>query len=166
MSTTYASTSTSTYSVVDVENVVRRFSADIVMIASSTGAITEAKAREYAKDIETLAKNGYLSAVDVTLLKHGVELKAVRYDVTTDAGGLNSSRPGGVLWPREPDGWVRVTIWYTSAYDDAAREKMKGKLEIGWGPSTEDTSHSALQQQGSRDYASGGFGMQRKDFTV
>jgi hypothetical protein len=32
MSNTY--TSTSTYSVVDVENVVRRFAADIVMIAN------------------------------------------------------------------------------------------------------------------------------------
>ncbi|MYM26299.1 hypothetical protein GTP46_27075 [Duganella sp. FT135W] len=166
MSTTYTSTSTSTYSVVDVENVVRRFSADIVMIASSSGALTEAKARDYAKDIETLAKNGYLSAVDVTLLKDGIELKAVRYDVSTDAGSLSSSRPGGVLWPREPSGWVRVTIWYTAAYDDAAREKMKGKLQIGWSASTADTSHSGLQQQGSRDYASGGFGMQRKDFTV
>jgi hypothetical protein len=164
MSSTY--TSTSTYSVVDVENVVRRFSADIVMIASSTGALTEAKAREYATDIEALAKNGYLSAVDVTLLKDGSELKAVRYDVTTDAGGLNSSRPGGVLWPREPSGWVRVTIWHTPAYDDAAQEKMKDKLKGNWGPSTADTSHSALQQLGSRDYASGGFGMQRKDFTV
>lgn len=164
MSSTY--TSTSTYSVVDVENVVRRFSADIVMIANSTAALTESKARTYAKDIEALAKNGYLSSVDVTLLRDGKELKAVRYDVTTEAGSLNTSRPGGVMWPREPSGWIRVTIWHTSSYDDAAREKMKGKLENSWGPSTDDTSHSGLRQQGSRDYASGGFGMQRKDFTV
>ncbi|MFZ6687660.1 hypothetical protein ACO0K0_07935 [Undibacterium sp. SXout11W] len=164
MSNTY--TSTSTYSVADVENVVRRFTADIVMIANSTGALEESKARDYAKDIETLAKNGYLAAVDVTLLKLGQELKAVRYDVSTDAGSLSATRPGGVLWPREPSGWIRVTVWHTPEYDDTAREKMKDKLELGWGPSTADTSHSSLQQQGARDYASGGFGMQRKDFTV
>ena len=164
MSSTY--TSTSTYSVVDVENVVRRFAADIVMAANSTGAMTEATARNYARDIEALAKGGYLQAVDLTLLKFGLELRAVRYDVTTDAGGLSSSRPGGMLWPREPSGNLRVVVWYTSAYDDAAREKMKGKLEVSWGPSSDDTSHSGLRQQNSRDYASGGFGMQRKDFTV
>lgn len=164
MSNTY--TSTSTYSVVDVENVVRRFAADIVMIANSTGAMSESMARNYAKDIEALAKGGYLQAVDLTLLKHGLELRAVRYDVNTDASALNSSRPGGVMWPREPDGKLRVIVWYTSAYDDSAREEMKGKLEISWGPSSDDTSHSGLRQQNSRDYASGGFGMQRKDFAV
>lgn len=164
MSSTF--TSTSTYSVIDVENVVRRFAADIVMIANSTGAMTESMARNYAKDIEALAKEGYLRAVDLTLLKYGLELRAAHYDVTTDAGGLSSSRPGGVLWPREPDGHLRIIVWYTSSYDDAAREKMKGKLEVSWGPCNDDTSHSGLRQQSSRDYASGGFGMQRKDFSV
>lgn len=164
MSNTHSSTST--YSVADVENVVRRFTADIVMIANSTGALEESKARDYAKDIETLAKNGYLAAIDVTLLKRGQELKAVRYDVSTDAGGFSASRPGGLIWPREPNGRIRVTIWHTPTYDEAAREKMKGKLEVGWEPSTADTSHLSLQQKGVRDYASGGFGMQRKDFTV
>ena len=41
-------TTTYTYSVTDVEIVMRRFTADIVMIATSSGAITEEKARTYA----------------------------------------------------------------------------------------------------------------------
>jgi hypothetical protein len=36
-----------TYTDVDVENVVRRVTTDLVMMAGSTLAITEAKAREY-----------------------------------------------------------------------------------------------------------------------
>ena len=57
MSYTYAATET--FSVTDIETVMRRVTADLVMIASSTGAITEEKARGWGHDIEVLAKNGY-----------------------------------------------------------------------------------------------------------
>ena len=63
-------------------------------------AMTEEKAGEYAHDIEVLAKGGYLKYVDVTLFSNGVEVRAARYNVNTEAGDLTSSRPGGVLWPR------------------------------------------------------------------
>lgn len=95
-----SSTATSTYTVVDIGNVVRRVKADLVMIADSTGAWTAAKAEDYAHDIEVLAKAGYLAWVDVTLFSDGTEVKAVRFDVNTEAGSLSTSRPGGVLWPR------------------------------------------------------------------
>ena len=48
-------TATATYTVVDIENVVRRLKADLVMIADSTGAWTAAKAADYAHDVEVLA---------------------------------------------------------------------------------------------------------------
>ena len=48
-------TDTETYSVADIEIVMRRFAADIVMIATSSAAITEGKARDYAHDVELLA---------------------------------------------------------------------------------------------------------------
>ena len=41
---------------------------------------------------------------------------------------------------------------------------MKGRLKIGWVPTNADTSHTTLARSGGRDYASNGFGMQRKDF--
>jgi DhnA family fructose-bisphosphate aldolase class Ia len=53
-------TVTETYSVADIEIVIRRVTADLIMIATSTGGWTEALAREYAHDIELLAKKGYL----------------------------------------------------------------------------------------------------------
>ena len=64
-------TASATYTVADIENVVRRVRADLTMIADSTGAWTAAKAAEYAHDIEVLAKNGYLAWVDVTLFTNG-----------------------------------------------------------------------------------------------
>jgi hypothetical protein len=164
MGTTTA-TGSATYTTVDVENVVRRLKADLTMIASSTGAWTEKEAGEYAHDIEALAKKDYLASVDVTLLNGTTEVAAVRYDVNTNAGGLSGSRPGGVMWPKISGAELRVTIWYTAAYDAAARQSMTGKLKISWGPSSADTSHATLNGSGGRDYASNAYGFNRKDWT-
>lgn len=163
MSHTYSATET--YSVADVEVVMRRVTADLVMIAGSTGAVTEDKARDWGYDIEVLAKNGYLRMVDLTLMSNGIEQKATRFEVTTESGDFTMSRPGGVLWPKLPNPDLRIVLFYTAEYDAAAKEKMGGKLRIGWVPTTADTSHSSLKSSASRDYVSNGYGMQRKDFS-
>jgi hypothetical protein len=113
-----------------------------------------------------LAKAGYLAWVDVTLLSYGVEQRAVRFNVNTDAGSLTSSRPGGVLWPKVPDPHLRMILSYTSAYTDDARAATRPKLKISWSPSNADTSHSSLTSSGGRDYASNAYGMQRKDWAA
>lgn len=161
----YSSTATETYSVTDIQTVMRRVTADIVMIASSTGAITEEKAREWGHDIEVLAKNGYLRAVDLTLFSSIIEVKAVRYDVNTESGALTTSRPGGVLWPRVTQPFLQIILMYTAEYNDQARTKMIGKLRVSWSPSNADTSHSTLNSTLGRNYISNAYGMQRKDFS-
>lgn len=162
----YTDTQTYSYTVSDIESVVRRFTADIVMIAQSSGAITEAKARDYAHDVEALAKMGYLKKVDLTLFSGSSEVRATQYLVNTTAGDLTTSRPGGVMWPRVVNPDFRIILSYTEAYDDAAREGMKGKLKIGWVPTNADTSHATLIQSGGRDYVSNGWSMQRKDYAA
>jgi hypothetical protein len=59
---------------------------------------------------------------------------------------------------------LRIIVFYTDAYDAAARESMKPKLKIGWVPTSADTTHAGLAASGGRDYASNGWGLQRKDF--
>lgn len=162
MSSTF--TASETFTIADVENVMRRVTADLVMIASSTGAVTEDRARDWAHDIEILAKGGYLSMVDLTLLSSGVEVKATRFTVNAESGALTTSRPGGVMWPRFPNATLRIVLYYTAAYDDWARAATRPKLNISWGPSSADTSHSGLTAGSGRDYVSNGYGMQRKDF--
>ena len=161
---TTTTTETYTYTNTDIEKVMRRFTADIVMIAQSTGAITEATARDYAYDMEALAKKGYLKKVDLTLLSGLVEIRAIQYIVNATGEDLTTSRPGGVMWPRVASPDQRIIVFYTDAYDAAARELMKPKLKNPWTPTTIDTSHSGLAASGSRDYASNGWGLQRKDF--
>lgn len=162
----HTATASASYTTADIECVVRRTRADLVMIADSTGAWTPQQAADYAHDIEVLAKGGYLESVDVTLLKNGVEQRAVRFEVDTDAGTLATSRPGDVLWPRMEGAVLRIVISYTDAYTSVAREAMKSKLKIGWTTSYADTSHSGLSSSGGRNYVSSAYGMQRKDWAA
>lgn len=160
-------TRSETYTSVDVANVVRRMESDLIMIAQSTGAITEHKARTYAHDVEKLAQAGYLSSVDLTLMEGGAsgrEVAAVRYEVDEDAGSLQSSRPGGVLWPRVTNAYLRIVLFYTDSYTPAARTRIAPTLKIGWSPTDADTRHLSLSARTGRDYASGGYGLRRSDF--
>lgn len=159
-------TASATYTTTDVENVVRRVKADLIMIADSTGGWTPKTAADYAHDIEELAKAGYLAWVDITLLSNGFEVKAVRFHVDTDAGALMASRPGGVLWPRVTSPRLRIVIGYTDAYTSAAREQMKKKLIINWTTNHEDIGHGGLSSSGGRNYVSNTYGMQRKDWAA
>jgi hypothetical protein len=159
-------TSSETYTTLDVEVVMRRVKADIIMIASSTGAISEEKAKEWAHDIEVLAKNGYLKFVDLTLLSDEIEQRATRFGVNTESGSLTTSRPGDAMWPKLANSKLRIVLSYTDKYNDAAKEKMKPKLKIGWVKSEDDISHSKLKAGQSRDYVSNSYGMQRKDYTL
>lgn len=157
-------TATNTYSVADIEAVMRRVTADLVMIASSTGAITEAKAKEWAHDIELLAKKGHLRVADVTLLSNGVEQRATRYTVDSETGSLSMSRPGGVLWPKVPNAYLRIVLSYNKSYDNEAKEKLRDKLKESWVSSDADTSHSTLKTSADRSYSSNAYGMQRQDY--
>lgn len=159
-------TSSHTYSVADIEIVMRRVTADLVMIASSTGAISEETARKWGHDLELLARHGYLKKFDLTLLSYGVEQIATEFTVDTDSGDLKTSRPGGVMWPRVSNPDLRIVIFYTNNYDAAAKEKLRNQLKIPWSPTNADTSHTSLKANANRNYVSNGYGMQRKDFSI
>jgi hypothetical protein len=166
MSYTATATDTYTYTTADVETVVRRFTADILMIAQSSGAISEAKAREYAHDVEALAKKGFLEQVDLTLFSGAVEQRATQYTVNTSSDDLTMSRPGGVIWPRVADAFLRIVLHYTDSYTAYEKEQMRRTLKINWTPTNDDTTHSTLKPSGGRNYASNAFGMHRKDFAA
>lgn len=164
MSSTY--TDTSTYTVADVEIVMRSVKADLMMIAASTKAITEQDAQNYAHDIELLAKNGYLVSADVTLLGVlGNELKAARYHFQTGDEANATARPGGVRWPETPHGDIRVVLKTTDSYKTESDKVSKLPCKISWTPSSVDTNHSSLAASGGRGYSSNGFGANRKDFS-
>lgn len=60
--------------------------------------------------------------------------------------------------------YLRIVLSYNDSYTPQAREKMSGKLKGKWTTSHDDISHSQLTQTGGREYASNGYGMERKDY--
>lgn len=165
MSSSYSSTTTNTYTVADVEKVVRSIKADLIMIAGSTKAMTIEKAEDYAHDIELLAKNNYLAKVDVTLVSAlKLEINAAIYEFQNE-DAFGTGRPGGVMWPYTSDGRIRIILSYTEKYRMEKENANKLSLKINWQPSYVDTSHSHLTSSGSRGYSSNGFGANRSDFS-
>ena len=166
MSSTYSSTETSTYTVADVEVVVRSIRADLMMIAASTKAMSEKRAQDYAHDIELLAKKDYLISVDVTLLSPlGTEVKAATYCFQTGDDAVGTARPGGVRWPETPHGKIRIVLKTTETYKAETDKVDALPCKISWGPTSADTSHSNLSASGERGYSSNGFGANRKDYS-
>lgn len=157
--------STSTYTVADVEEVMCSVKADLIMIAGSTKAMTESDAANYAHDIEVLAKKNYLKFADVTLMNGSTEVRAVKYEFQTE-GATGTGRPGGVLWPLTPKdkgGGVRIHLRYTDS--SSAEERAKLPLKISWVPASTDVGHKGLASSAGRNYSSNGFGTNREDFS-
>lgn len=165
MTGTFTSTATATYTAADISAVMRNITADLVMIASSSGAMTESEAREYGHDIEVLAQRNFLKQIDITLISGGVEYKAFKYEVINEAGDLVSRRPGNAMWPRIANAELRIILTYTSTYSPEEKTKLASKLIISWVKSNADISHPSLSQSSGRDYASNGFGVQRKEYS-
>jgi hypothetical protein len=159
----YSASRTETYSTADIENVFRRFTTDLRMIADSSGAMTRERAEEYGHDVEYLAKKGYLKSVDVTLFSYAGEEKAVRYTVNTAAGDLTPSRPGGVLWPKVFGARLSVIVIPNESF--WLNPNVMSVLKISWGPTNEDISHSTLKTSEGRSYVSNAYGVQRQDYS-
>lgn len=157
--------STSTYTVADVEKVMRSVKADLIMIAGATKAMTEDDASNYAHDIEVLAKKNYLDFADVTLMNGSSEIRAIKYEFQTE-GASGAERPGGVLWPLTPKaqgGWIRIHLRYSDTSSVEKRAELP--LKISWVPASTDISHKDLTSSAGRGYSSNGFGTNRKDFS-
>jgi len=164
----YSATRSETYSTVDIENVFRRFTTDLRMIAASSGAMTTEEVEKYGHDIEYLAKGEYLKFADVTLIANGKEVKAVRYTVNSAAGDLTPGRPGGVLWPKIAGAYLSIVIDYTDkwrALPESSRKAIKATLKISWGPSSRDISHAAMKAVAGRSYVSRAYGVERQDYS-
>ena len=160
----YASTITETYTETDIEIVIRRFWADLTMIAQSSRAITENEARDYAHDVEIFAKHECLDGVDITLFSGAQEIEAARYTVDTNTGNLAMERPGGVMWPHVSNATLRIVLIFTKNYDEVKRARLQNRLKINWSPTDADLSHSSLKPISERYYVSNGWTLHREDF--
>jgi hypothetical protein len=159
----YTASATETYSAVDIENVVRKFSTDLRMIAESSATWSRDVVEKHLADVTIMAKKKYLRFVDVTLLSQGVEIRAVRYTVNESSGELSASRPGGVLWPRVAGATLRMVIGPTSKWDSEPPDQSQ--FNFSWSATSTDISHSGLNIMDGRNFTSNAYGLQRKDYS-
>jgi hypothetical protein len=161
-------TDSHTYTAADIVKVADRFAADLAMIAQSTQKLTSGEVGEYVSDITALAKAGYLERISLVLFDGSRnEVRARRYQVSTNAELWSSDRPGGNLWPQMAGGSLEVIVSYSSAWralSDSAKTNFKAGLQIAWSPSSVDVSFPGLTGTPGRRYASKAYGMQRTDF--
>lgn len=159
-----------TFTSVDIRKVVENFAADVSMMAQSTGLLTRDYVGKVVADLNKFADARLLISVQIMLKDaRGIKLRAAVYKVSEAAVGWVSDRPGNNLWPRTPDGSLRICAWMTttwnakSATQKAAFVKEQG-LNWPWNPTTEDLSLVGLTVSAGQKYASSGYGWQRDNY--
>ena len=70
------------------------------------------------------------------------------------------------MWPRMANPFLRIVLYYDTSYTAAAQVATQPRLKVAWSPTGVNTSHASLVAGGGRDYASNGWGMQRKDYSA
>lgn len=161
-------TESGTYTAADIVKVADRFAADLAMIAQSTQKMSSVEVDEYVSDIKALAKASYLERISLVLFDaNRDEIRARRYQVSTNAELWSSDRPGDNLWPQMAGGSLEVIVSYNAAWhalSESAKTDFKAGLKIPWSPSSIDVSFPGLTGTLGRRYASNAYGMQRTDF--
>ena len=142
MTQTRTHRTTGTYTVVDIERVVRRVKADLVMIADSTGGWTpqgpELRTRCRAPRHGRLSQARRCHPVKPRRRGEGHPLRGRhgcrRADRAADPAGCSGRR-----WPGPS---LRIILRYTADFTAAARAAIKSQLKINWSPTDVDTSHA------------------------
>jgi HORMA domain-containing protein len=164
------STYTDTYTAVDIRRVFDQFAADYDMAAQSTGLVADSHLASVIHDVKVLAEHEFLDGVDIVLRNAtGKATMARKYQVSTDASLWTSNRPGNSMWPRTPDGSLRVVVSYSArwkALSEASQTKFRSEsLRLSWGASDIDTAYPGLNGTVDRHYASNAYGLRRTSYT-
>jgi hypothetical protein len=161
-------TYSTTYTAADVKKVAARFAADVAMVAESTGKLSPATVQNYISDVTAIAVEGYLERIFLALFDaNGEEVRARRYEVSTDASLWTPDRPGDNLWPKLSGGELTVIISHNADWAALTPEKkaeFNAGLAVNWSATEIDTSFPKLRGGASRRYASNAYGLERTDF--
>jgi len=164
-------TTTTTYTVADIRKVVDQFAADYSMQGQATGLRTRETVAENVADLKVFAEHGYL--IDVNLIledSSGNPIRGAIYKVAESATGWTSDRPGNNLWPRTPDGVLRLVATLNAAWwakTDVEKEAFiaVNGLHGRWAHTSKSTSFGGLSESQGQRYASNGYGWQRTNFS-
>jgi len=164
----FTESQTVTYTIADIGKVIDCFGADLDMTSQSTGLLTRELVKRYAADVKAMAQSGYLLEANIVLRNSaGAVIRAAKYEVSTDASSLTSSRPGNSRWPSTPAGELSVVVRNSQkwrALTDPQREFFRKNLSTNWSASSTDLSFPALTRSVDRSYISNGWGVTKSVF--
>jgi hypothetical protein len=159
----YTETLTQTYTIADIGKVIDCFAADLDMTAQSTGLLSREVVTRYASDVKLMAHYGYLQEVNIVLKDSaGIDVRAAKYEVATDATSLTASRPGNNMWPATPSGVLTVIVRYSPRWgglSQAQQTTFRSELGLTWIDASTDLSFPSLTGSADRNYVSNGWGM-------
>jgi hypothetical protein len=162
---------TKTFTKADIRKVIENFSADFFMIVEATGLHSRDYVAKITHDLNIFAEFDCLIQVMLLLKdKNGKKLKAAVYTVSNSAIGWSADRPGNNLWPRTTDGTLSVIATMTSAWNNKTESQKADfvknySLNWAWSASTSDSSVMGLSSASAQQYASNGYGWERKNYS-
>jgi hypothetical protein len=166
---TSTATQTQTYNTADIGKVIDCVAADLDMICQLTGLLSRDTARQYASDVKRMAQAGYLLEANIVLKNSaGIEIRAAKYVVNTNAANLTAQRPGNNDWPRTPGGALTVVVKYSSMWlltPEAAKVDFRRTLSTTWSDVNMDLSFPGLTQSLDRNYVSNGWGVTKSNYS-
>jgi len=164
----YAESYSTSYTTADIAKVFDCFAADFDMCAQSTGLRDRDDVRKTAADVKAMAQRGYISMVDICLEDaNGNVIRANKYSVSTNASLWTAQRPGNNLWPRTPNGHLRLVITQTNTWQALTtlqKAAFLATLNTTWVDCDIDTSYPNLTRSADRDYASNGYGVRKTTY--
>lgn len=165
------STTTKTYTVLDIRKTFESLDADIRTIVRRTNTWDIAYVDDVLHDVLLLAENEYLATVDVTQLDvSGKPLHAVRYTINSNGTISSGDRAGqNNDWVEVANASLVVILSYTYKWrnmNEAQRQEFTtaNGFKINWVHSSIDTRYPDLTSSQAQTYASNGYELSKRNF--
>lgn len=163
-------TTTSTYTVIDIRKTFEGFEADLRMIARRTEKWGADFVDKVFHDIIKLAEAKYIRSVDIVLLNTAnTPIRAAKYTVNDAGTSITGERAGGNDWSNMPNTYLEVIVSYTAAWHLLTQQQKEAfqqanDFKIGWSASAIDNSFPNLSKQGAQTFASNGYELNKTNY--
>lgn len=164
-------TITPTYTKTDIRRTFTNFEADLRMIVSRTGKMTEQYLENVCYDIYLFAEYAMIATVDITLLDESNKpLRAAKFTVNESGNVVSGSRPGSNNdWPIIATSELKVIVTFTKNYTNLSEEdkntflKDKG-FKSPWGRTDINIKYPHLTKEDAQLYGSNGYELKKDNY--
>lgn len=151
----------SPYTKSDVEHVIRRLHADLILLEQITKSLGTDKIHDYIHDITLFADIGYLNYVDISVFDGLREVGAIRYKVYQSKLASENDQLDKRYSHFGLNSKVRIIVCFIDEITNEVIEMLKLNSKLYWTINTEKMIHENFDPSNFRYFSSGDFGMKR-----